>query len=189
MKTLSIQAEKALMEKAIRYCFLAEVNTYDGPTYWWSGAGVLNYDGKEWLGAGLLGRVQGMGETAEIRVVETRYQLSGIDSENPELSKFLEQSVRGRIAKTWFALLDENYRVIDSPLQIDETILDTATTLDAEDGTSTLILTGNSAIFNYRRPRSLKITHEQHQVDFPGSTGFSRIPTEVVDKTVSWTRT
>lgn len=160
-----------------------------GLTHFWSGVGKMRYDSYDWIGLGLLGRISGMGETAEVRIVETRYEMSGVASENPEISKFLDQPIRGYIAKTWFALLDENYRIIPDPIQIDETILDTATTVDAEDGTSTLVLIGESAIFNYRRPKSLAITHEQHQLDFPGSTGMSRIPTEVADKTISWTET
>lgn len=188
MKTLSIEAEKVLLSKAVRYCFLAEVNSSVGPSYFWSGVGSLDYDAKSWIGLGILGRISGMGETAEIRTVETSYEMSGIDSENPELSKFLDQPIRGYLAKAWFALLDESYRIIPDPIQIDETILDTPHTVDSKDGSSTLILNGQSAIFNYRRPKSLAITHEEQQANFPGSTGFSRIPTEVADKTVSWTK-
>lgn len=186
MKTVSIAVESALLSKALRYGFLAEVDTAQGLTHFWSGVGTLVWDGYSWLGLGLLGRISGMGETAEVRTTETRYELSGITA-NTELSKFLESPVRGRLARAWFAALDEKYQVIPDPIQIDETLLDTATVTTAEDLVSTLALIGTSAIFDFRRPKSLGITHEQQQLDFPGDTGFDRVPTEVADKQVSWT--
>lgn len=188
MKPVSIAVQAALLSKSMRYGFLAEIETADGLTYFWSGPGTLSYDGKSWLGLGALGRITGMGETAEVRTTETRYELSGI-SNNTELSKFLEQPVRGFIAKAWFAVMDANGAVIPDPIQIDETLLDTATVATGEDLISTLILVGTSAIFDFRRPKTLGITHEQQQLDFPGDTGFDRIPTEVADKQISWTDT
>ena len=187
MKTVSIAVEAALLSKAVRYAFLAEIDTADGLTHFWSGVGTLSYNSYSWLGLGLLGRISGMGETAEIRVAETSYELSGVDPANPELAKFLEQPVRGYLAKCWLAFMDENWAVIPDPIQIDETILDTASTRDGEDGTTTLVLTGHSAIFDFRQRRARSISHEEHLKDYPASTGFSRMPTEVADKTVIWT--
>lgn len=189
MKPVSIAVEAALLSKAMRYGFLAEIDTpVYGLTHFWSGAGTLSYNGYSWIGLGLLGAIQGMGETAEVRTTETRYALAGI-TDNTELHKFLEQPVRGHIAKAWFAVMDEQGQVIPDPIQIDETLLDTATVSTAEDLVSTLILVGTSAIFDFRRPKTLAITHEQQQLDYPGDTGFDRIPTEVADKQISWTDT
>jgi len=188
VRTVSIAVEAALLSKSMRYGFLAEVETSVGLTQFWSGPGTLSYDGKSWLGLGALGRISGMGETAEVRTTETRYELSGI-SNNTELAKFLNNPVRGLLAKAWFALMDDQNQVIPDPIQIDETLLDTATVLTSENMISTLILVGTSAIFDFRRPKTLAITHEQQQLDYLGDTGFDRIPTEVADKQVSWTNT
>jgi len=85
--------------------------------------------------------------------------------------------------------MDEQGAVVPDPIQIDETLLDTASVVTGEDLISTLILVGTSAIFDFRRPKTLGITHEQQQLDFPGDTGFDRVPTEVADKQISWTDT
>lgn len=186
MKTLSLAMDDALRERALRYGFLAELDTADGTVRVWSGIGTLSWDGFDWKGLGRLGRISGMGETGEVRTVETRYELAGI-TDNDELSDFLDTPVRGRMARAWLALMDEDGAVLEDPLQIDESVLDTATISIQDDLSSVLILTGNSAIFDFRRPRALGITNEQQQQDYPGDTGFDRIPTEVADKTVSWT--
>lgn len=188
MKSVSIAVEAALLSKSMRYGFLAEIETADGLTYFWSGPGTLSYDGQSWIGLGALGRISGMGETAEVRTTETRYELSGI-SNNTALSSFLEEPVRGLLAKAWFAVMDDQGQVIPDPIQIDETLLDTATVATAEDLISTLILVGTSAIFDFRRPKTLGITNEQQELDYPGDTGFDRVPTEVADKQISWTDT
>lgn len=188
MKTVSIAVEAALLSKSMRYGFLAEIVTAAGTVRCWSGAGTLSYNGQSWVGLGVLGRITGMGETAEVRTTETRYELSAI-SNNAALSEFLDSPIRGNLAKAWFAVMDDQGVVIPDPIQIDETLLDTATVSTAEDLMSTLVLIGTSAIFDFRRGKSLAITNEQQQLDYPGDTGFDRIPTEVADKTVPWTNT
>jgi hypothetical protein len=188
MKTLSLEVDDALRGRELRYGFLAQINTFYGIVRLWSGLGTLAWNGFSWTGLGRLGRITGMGETAEVRTTETRYELSGI-ADFAQLSYFLGQPVRGYVARAWLALLDEKFTVIPDPVLIDKTILDTATISMAEDGTATLVLVGTSAIFDFRRPKSLAITNEQQQLDYPGDTGFDRVPTEVADKTVSWTKT
>lgn len=186
MKTISLEMDDALRSRAMRYGFLAEIETAGGTVRLWSGVGTLSWDGFDWLGLGRLGRISGMGETGEVRTVETRYELAGIN-DNDSLSDFLDTPVRGYLARAWLALMDEDGAVIADPIQIDETVLDTATVSVQDDLSSVLILTGNSAIFDFRRAKALGITNEQQQQDFPGDTGFDRVPTEVADKTVSWT--
>ena len=188
MKVLSLAVDNALRDKSIRYGYLAEIDCFFGPQRFWSGLGTLSYGGFNWKGAGLLGSVGGVGETAEIRTNETHYVLSGI-TDTVEISNFLTYPVRGYSAKAWLALMDENFRVMPDPILVDQSILDTASVSVADDLTSTLVLTATSAIFDFRRPVGLAITNEQQQIDFPGDTGFDRMPTEVADKVISWTRT
>lgn len=175
--------------RSMRAGILAEFVLPAGDTFrFWSGAGTLTWDGHEFLGVARLGRVTGAGETAEIRRTETVYSLAGI-SEFESLNDFLEVPVRGGQARAWIAFLDDNERVIDDPILIDDSILDTASPSFSDDGSAVLNLNATSAIFRWQKPIGRFITHEDQQEAFPGDTGFDRIPTEVASKQVSWTRT
>jgi hypothetical protein len=171
MKQLTPAVKAAILSKSTRHGFLAKIDTFAGFKYFWSGIGTLAFDGQSWIGLGALGRISGMGETVEVRTTETRYELSGI-SDNPALSDFLSEPIRGKIARAWIAFMTADFEVIPDPIQIDESILDVAAQHIGEDLLSVLSLIGTSAIF-----------------DFPGDTGFDRVPTEVADKQVPWTNT
>lgn len=188
MKTLSIEMDNALRAGSLRVAFLAEFVLADDTYRFWSGAGTLEWDGEDFIGVARLGRIAGAGETAEIRTTETTYSLAGI-SDFESLDAFLETPVRGKTARAWFGLLDEEGQVIADPILVDESILDTASPTFSEDGAAVLNLNATSAMFYWQRPIALFITNEDQQVAFPGDTGFDRIPTEVASKQVSWTRT
>lgn len=188
MKSLSIAIDDALRGKSVRAALLTAFELTTGTHYFWSGAGTLTWDGRDFLGVGRLGRISGAGETAEIRTTETSYTIAGV-TDFPQLSEFLDTPVRGCHARAWLALLDDNGVVIPDPILIDESILDTVTTSIAEDGSAVVTLNATSAVFYWQRPISRYITNEDQQVDFAGDTGFDRIPTEVASKQVSWTRT
>lgn len=183
MKTVTAAFEAALRSPSIRLAFLAEIHDAGGPNYFWSGAGTLSYDGRSWVGVGRLGRVRGAGESTEVVTQETEYSLliPYIDS---ALADFAAEDVRGGTAKTWLALLDDNEAVIADPLLIDESVIDRASvSVDS----ATLVLTGQSALFNFGAASRVAYTNEQQQGDFSGDTGFDRIQTEVVDREIRWT--
>lgn len=186
MKTLTADFEAALRDKTLRVGFLAYIDHPSGPYYFWSGIGSLVYGGNTYVGISKLGRVQATGETSEVKTVDTSYQLLGA-SIDATAAAIIAQPIRGRIARFWFALFDEAWSIVSSPVLIDETILDHAVVSTGDDLTQVLSLNGTSAIFDFRRPARIAITNEQQQIDYPGDTGFDRIPTEVADKTVSWT--
>lgn len=188
MKDLSIAMDNALRSDSLRVAFLAEFLLADDTYRFWSGAGTLTWDGADFIGVARLGRISGAGETAEIRTTETVYSLAGI-SDFESLDAFLGTPVRGRLARAWFAVLDDEGQVVADPVLIDESVLDTASPTFAADGAAVLNLNATSAMFYWQRPIALFITNEDQQVAFLGDTGFDRIPTEVASKQVSWTRT
>lgn len=187
MRALKIEASAALEAKAARVAILAEFVLATTHRFW-SGAGTLSYGGNNWTGVGRLGRISGAGETAEIRTTETGYELAGI-SDFASLNDFISAPIRGYRARAWLAFLDEGGVVIADPVLLDDSVLDTATPTFADDGTATLRLNATSAMFYWPKPVARYITHEDQQEDYPGDTGFNRIPTEVAAKQVAWTPT
>lgn len=188
MKELTPAIDELLRGRSMRAAILATFELADATHRFWSGAGTLTWDGDEFLGVARLGRITGAGETTEIRTTETVYSLAGI-SDFESLNDFLSSPVRGSIATAWLAFLDEDGHVIEDPILIDQSIIDTASPVFSGDGSAVLNLNATSAVFRWQKPIGRFITHEDQQEDFPGDTGFDRIPTEVASKQVSWTST
>ncbi len=187
MKTLTPVVDAAIRSPAMNVALLVEITTTYRTDYLWNGLGSLVYGAKTYLGLGRLGRIQGAGGTAEIRTTETSYELSGI-VDLTELNAFLSVPVRGGTALAYVAVLDDNGRIVDFPILFDQTILDTASMLWAEDGTATLVLRGTSAVFDFRKPRGRYLSNEQLQADYPGDTGFDRLAA-LASRNVTWTQT
>ncbi|MEP6827913.1 MAG: hypothetical protein ABJA10_07545 [Aestuariivirga sp.] len=187
MKSLAWAIDILLRSSSLRCAILAQLDLPAGTERMWNGVGILNWNGNSFNGLGKMGRIQGAGETAEIRTTETTYELSGV-LDLTAVNEFISNPVRNGLARAWLAFLDENELVIPDPILLDETILDTATLKYGADGTANLVLRGTSAIFNFRLPRGRYISNEQLQADFPGDTGFDRI-SALANRAVSWTPT
>ena len=187
MKILTTAVDNLLRSSSLRGCLLVELDLPAATERMWSGIGTLTWNGNTFAGIGKLGHVVAAGETAELRTTETSYQMNGI-IDATGLNDFISNPVRGGIAKAWLAFLDDNEQVIASPIQIDQTVIDTANVHYAASGEATLTLRGTSAVFDFRRPRGRYLTNEQLQADYPGDTGFDRIP-KLANRVVSWTMT
>lgn len=120
----------------------------DGEVFLWSGVGTLDYDGHEWRGAGLLGTIETVPRTSELRIDEVRLRLSGVQ---PETLSTTTLEVRNRLARVWIAALDDANRVVGVPILQDEILLDYGTDSLAEDGTITLTLVGNTGFWTLER--------------------------------------
>ncbi len=152
---------------------------------------VPHPDQSTWKGLGQMGRISGLGQTAEVRTKETKYQLIGASVDAEVESQIADAGIAGNLARCWFSLFDENWNVIGDPILIDQTILDHGSikqekTADMQMN-EILTLHGQSAIFNLGSPSRLRATNEEQQKAFPGDTGFDRLPTEVADKEIKWT--
>lgn len=188
MRTLTTQIENELISRSVRIGILVFINHPSGDVRVWSGLGTIQWDGFSWIGLGKLGRIQGIGETTEIRTSETQYQLAGVTID-ATAAQIIAQPIYDREAKTWLAFLSENMAVLPDPILIDQSNLDYAQAMVDEDLRQWLTLFGRSAIYDFRRPTRIFITNEQQQFEHAGDTGFDRIPTEVVDKEIKWTPT
>lgn len=187
MKAITAAVDAALKSKSLRVGILAEITLPDARVArFWSGLGTLVFNGNSWSGLGKLGRITWSGETAELRTTETSYEISGV-LDALAVSEFIQTPVRNGLANAWLCVFDEAGQVVPDPVLIDKTILDVASLHYGQDGQATLALRGTSAIFDFRKPRGRYLTNEQLQADYPGDTGFDRIPA-LANRIVSWTK-
>lgn len=185
MIPLSLEMDAALDEASLRIAVLVEIDHPAGMVRAWSGVGSLDWNGNTFKGAGALGRIEGIGETAEIRTTETRYSLIS-PALDADAAAIVVQSPRGRLVRTWLALLDDDWQIIPDPVQIDESIVENIETKTGADGMQVLELPATSAMFSFRRPRLAALTPEAQKARFPGDTGFDLIATEVADAEILW---
>lgn len=184
-RTITPEVEDAIKQRVVRPIILAEIEHPDGTVNVWSGIGSIDWDGKTWIGLGLLGRIGADAETVNIKVQTVTFDLAGVAQEN---LRFLETSAQGRNALFRQAFLYDDGRIIPNPLFRYSGIISHIESAEDENGTYTISVVTSSALGNVRRSVALSWTHEQQQEEFPGDTGLDRIP-QLTDKEIIWTPT
>ncbi len=163
---------------------MAEIDHPEGYVRAWTGIGTLRYGGFDWIGVGALGGVRGIQAASDIQIVDHAYILTNIP---PDYEEFVNAKIKGRNAKTYLAFLSNANTVIDEPLLIGTTSLDTSVLTSAEDGSSTLALKGQSDLWQLEKPLNIALTSEEQKRRFPGDTGFDYV-TKLTVQRIAWTR-
>lgn len=172
----------AISDQAAAVCFLIEMEHPQGTIYASTALETIEWDGKDWIGVGLFGGVDGLDESAKVEVREVRFVVSGTDA---TLRAGLAQSVKGYEATIYHVLLDSRNRVVGEPEIIDRIELDEQDYTVNADGSSTLTITGYSAIVDLRKSPDTYYTPEMQRARYAADTGLDRIPA-LVDRQVSW---
>jgi len=177
----------AFMEALANGCapvVLVEVEHPDGDGYFWEGVRTLEYDGKLWKGAGLVGGITQTRKAAELRIDEVRFTLVALDPE--EVSK-LSDDVRNRVATIYLAAMNAAQKVEATHL-IDEVLLDYQIDKLGADRLSSIEVVGQSGFYTLERSTDASYSQEEQALEFPDDTGLSLIPS-LRNKDVSWTLT
>lgn len=188
-RAITFETRQALAARVVRPAWLIEIE-WPEPAQTinlWTGVGSLAWDGKTWIGFGLVGGLTGIGKTdVETQIQQVTFTLSGV---NPaDLGTIENVSIKGSEATVWMALLTPDRRVIPNPLQMAIIDLDTLTDRIQQDGTATIVLTGQTGFWTLRQPLAKYWTTEEQQATYPDDTGFDLIP-GLVNKQIAWTRT
>lgn len=139
----------------------------------------VSWSGHTWYGAGDLGALDAVQETATLEAPQLSFQLSGIRPEYVGVA--LGQHYKGRDLRIWEAPLDADYRVIADPAVV---WLGRMDTLDIELGqTATLTMTSISRLDDWNRAKVRRYNHEDQQIDYPGDLGFAFVE-ELVEKEI-----
>lgn len=173
---------------SVRDVTLALIQHPDGDVRVWDGIGILEHDGEQWLGTGLLGSISVAGETTETLVSDLVFGLSGVDA---NLAALADSSVKGLMAWVWKGFCDENMRVV-ATLQIAEAVLDRLEIAVDENGQASVKLTARSG-FYFLETQSTAVWDPQHQramlealgEDPDSDTGFDLMH-EMKNTQVAW---
>ena len=174
---------KALAEGAAP-ALLIHVEHPDGDAYFWEGVGFLEYDGKTWKGAGLIGSITQTRKSAELRIDEVRMVLNALKAE--EVAK-LSDNVRNRIVTIDLAAMTQSHQV-KAVYRVDEIKLDYQIDKIASDLTAAVEVVGQSGFWTLERSTDAAYSQEDQALEFPDDTGMSLIPS-LRNKDTAWNKT
>lgn len=176
---VSARMSRALREGA-PIALLVEIDHPDGLVHVWSHSGTLVYNGFDWIGIGVLGRITAPQQSTALAIQQVTFEMSGLP---PSVDKWLGKKIKNRQGRAWLAAVKKQ-KVIDTFLVIDS-VLDYATMKTDNDRSVTISITGNVGFVSIERAINLSWTHEWQQTQYPGDTGLSLIP-QLTNKDSNW---
>jgi hypothetical protein len=168
---MSASVEECFVRGDVKHAIMVEIDHPQGMAYLWSGLGVLEYGGNNYYGFGLLGSISEVASSTEIEIVETSFNISGVQE---DFVAGLDDSVKGRIARVYEVFLDDHYRVLDRDLLV-EAELDYQVQSTGADGKSAISLKAHAGLFFLRKRSAAKCSPEEARALDPDETGFDRI--------------
>jgi len=194
--------------------FLIEFQFLSGTLRFWTGIGLLDWNGETWNGSGDVIKFTGINETQETQATGLQFQISGADISHL-MSAALTEDVQGRSAILWMGFMDYSASAFEITDPADGTITDPADgaiidpagtvgelladpigpfeyrmdtfIIDDDPNNHTIALTCESFLASLTRPRIRRYTHEDQQIEFPGDLGLEFV-TVIQNKEIKWGR-
>jgi hypothetical protein len=186
MYAMSADMMDAINNKA-PVALLADIGHPLGTVYVWTGMGILPYNGKEYVGLGILAGIEPIQQTTEISIQEVGLTLNTLQ-DNPALFQdFISYSVKGYEANVYMAAFNNNLSVVRDPVNIMRIRLDHQTITMADDGKLTIVLTGQSGFYKLQRSIDISYTAEEFKEQFSDETGLDMI-SQMATKETTWTQ-
>jgi hypothetical protein len=177
-------AFKNAIKNGCAMAVLVEVEHPDGTGYFWDGVGLLEFEGNEYKGAGMVGGISQTRKSAELRIEEVTLWVNALDTEEVES---LQDNVKNRLCTIRLAVLNKSRRVVDSFIA-DEILLDYQQDFIDASGGARLELRGQSGFWVLERSTDAAYSQEELVRDYPDETGLSMIPS-LKNKDTAWTKT
>jgi hypothetical protein len=142
--------------------------SFSTPVRLWSGYGTITVGGVTYLGSGTLGTISPVEETTDLSARGINFQLSGVPS--ALIAVALTENYQGKACSVLFGALDASGVLVASPITIFAGRMDVMAIND--DGrTSTIGLSAENKLVDFRRPREVRYTHEEQQNLYPPGPG------------------
>jgi hypothetical protein len=181
-RTLSADMVTEVTATQLAPILLADLQ-FSTPVYLWSGYGSLPYGGVTYLGIGTLGDISPIEETTDLAARGISLKLSGVPTANVALA--LTENYQGRACTVLFGALSPTAgTIISSPITVFSGKMDVMQVSD--DGQSaTIIMTAESRLMDFKRPREIRYTDEEQQNLFAGDVGLEFV-NDIQEKPIYW---
>ena len=157
--------------------------SFSTPVYLWTGYGSLVYNSTTYLGLGTLGTISPVEETTDLAARGITMKLSGVPTANVSLA--LTEDYQGRECAILFGALSPTAgTLISSPVTVFSGRMDVMQVSD--DGqTAEIIMTAESRLMDFKRPREVRYTDEEQQNLFAGDLGLEFV-NDIQEKAIYW---
>ena len=156
--------------------------SFSTPVRLWSGYGTITVGGVTYLGSGTLGTISPVEETTDLAARGINFQLSGVPSALVAVA--LTENYQGKACSVLFGALDASGVLVASPVTIFAGRMDVMAIND--DGlTSTIGLSAENKLVDFRRPREVRYTHEEQTNLHPGDLGLEFV-NAIQEKQIYW---
>lgn len=167
-RTLSAGVDTAVAAANVTDCYLMSMAFDSGTVYVTNQTFSVEYDGHTWLGAGAVGSIEPVKESADQQAHELVARLSGIPSDM--IATFLGEHYQGRDLSLYGAFMDADHKIIPTPILLFRGRMDNAPiTL----GASAMIeLKAQSRLADWNRARVRRYNDADQQAVHPGDEFF-----------------
>ena len=147
----------------------------------WNGRGDLTFDSEVYLGIGDLGKISQVEEGIDQRAFGISLELSGVATSNVSLA--LSEDLQNRKAQIWLGFFDSDYVLVTNPILLFRGRMDT---MDIKLGkTATIVVTAESRLIDWGRPRIRRYTDADQNERFSGDLGF-QFTSDATEKEIVW---
>lgn len=157
---------EAVTAPVVRPVLFVYADFPDATVRFWSGLGVIEWDGQTWYGAGSMLAIEDITETTDSAQNGLSAKLSGIPS-----SIFTSVSLgnyQNRAAAVWLGAMDEQAQLMMEPINFFRGVLDSDQIED--DGTNVVItISAESRLSDHLRARVFRYSHEDQQTLYPSA--------------------
>ena len=135
----------------------------------WSGIGEITFDGEVYLGAGGLARISTVKEQSLMQATGTRFELTGIPSDNLFLA--LNAQYQDRLAVLWLALVRDDLSIIGRAINLFSGRTDTMT-IEENGQTATVSVTVENKLIDLEKPKVRYFTDADQKEQYPNDKGL-----------------
>ncbi len=182
MKTTGTNAAAVFDSGEARACAFVEFGFDSGTQRYTTLPYTTTWNGYSWIGLGSLVEVSEIRETEQLIATGVRFTLSGVPTSMVSLA--LAENVQGRQCTVWYAALDTNNQVADTPpIEFRGSVDIPPIAFDAS--TATIVVNVESRLADFARPNVRRYNDADQQAAYPGDKFFEFVP-QMVEKELVW---
>lgn len=181
-----------LSQREVKIAFLVELQFLTDTVYVWNGNTQITSGGQDWKPLYGIGKVEGLGQSAEAQSEQVTLRLIGVPQQDPDiLALALEQTPEAnqQLVKIYIQLFDSDWQVVGNPILVWFGFMQpprvSRTETDGEEGqVQEISVTAENAFFNRSRAPYGRNTDRDQQQRYDGDKFFQFVSSLIYKKIV-----